>query len=185
MGDQHLRDVVLDQSREHLRVKRAEGLKPSPPIPNVIAEQRVRVGVEIELLPVRLDREDRSRSNCRVGETNLSIVLGLLDDRSKGPVILVVQGGVGLPKLFPVIFQAPVERTFPRPSGPVDRRSRHHLNRTSEVANLRKGEGLIGVRIHRPRQRGRPIEEETAHAVADPDFTPPDFEHVMRVLRRE
>jgi hypothetical protein len=39
LGDQHLRDVVLEQSREHLRVKRAEGLKPSLPIPNAIADQ--------------------------------------------------------------------------------------------------------------------------------------------------
>ncbi len=45
--------------------------------------------------------------------------------------------------LFPVIFQAPVECTFPRTSGPVDRRSRHHPNRTSEVANLRKGDETV------------------------------------------
>jgi hypothetical protein len=45
---------------------------------------------------------------------------------------LLVQGSVGVPAFLPVMFQALEERSFLGTSRPVDRRSCHHLNRTSE-----------------------------------------------------
>lgn len=42
-------------------------------IPNPIAEERVQVGVEIELVSVGLDGEDGPGSNSRIGEAGLCI----------------------------------------------------------------------------------------------------------------
>ena len=58
LRSQHLEDVVLEQPREPLRVQRVEGLKLLLPIPNAVADQRVQVGMEIELVAVGLDGDD-------------------------------------------------------------------------------------------------------------------------------
>ena len=57
---------------------------------------------------------------------------GLLDYRTKGPVILLVQGSVGLLELLPVMFQALVEGALWGVPLAVDRGLTHHLNRTFE-----------------------------------------------------
>ena len=75
---QHLQDVVLEQPREHLRVKRAEGMKLLLPIPNAVADQRVQVGMEIEWVAVGLDGDDGPGSSGPVERLGPGIVLECL-----------------------------------------------------------------------------------------------------------
>ena len=72
LAGQHLQDVVLEKAREPLIVEWTERMEWPLLIPGAIAEQRVKVGVKVELIAVSLDSEDGSGSSCRVGEVSLT-----------------------------------------------------------------------------------------------------------------
>ena len=63
----------------------------------------------------------------------------LLNDRTNGAVVFLIEGTVALLELLPVMVQTLIERTFPRTTWPVDRRSCHHLQRTSEHREMNDG----------------------------------------------